>query len=142
MGHGEGPGAAGGSEKRKCHRGREDFGSTSEEEWSTGKVGVTVPDFAFPCFFSHFRTLHRVSRDTFDLVRAVPPQFDEKLPRCLSIRHGRPKLRVHVPFLSVLTIISAFDDNVFTRVLTTVPIVSSHFTSRTFPSRQRSFARR
>lgn len=47
MDHGEGPGAARGSEKRKCHRGREDIGSTSEEEWSPGKVGVTVPDFCF-----------------------------------------------------------------------------------------------
>lgn len=44
MEHGEGPGAARGSEERKCHRGREDTRTKSEEEWSTGKVGVTVPD--------------------------------------------------------------------------------------------------
>ncbi|KAK1121871.1 hypothetical protein K0M31_010181 [Melipona bicolor] len=47
MGHGEGPGAAGGSEKRKCHRGREDFGSTSEEEWSTGKTSRALGDVLF-----------------------------------------------------------------------------------------------
>lgn len=116
MGHGEGPGAAGGSEKRKCHRGREDFGSTSEEEWSTGKVGVTVPDFAFPRFFSHFRTLHRVSRDTLGLVRAVPARFHEKLPRCLSIRHGATRVTCPRSFrIGAYDHLSALDDNVFTR---------------------------
>lgn len=60
MDHGEGSGAARGSEKRKCHRGREDFGSTSEEEWSTGKVGVTVSRLCFSPFLFPFS--HPISR--------------------------------------------------------------------------------
>lgn len=91
MDHGEGSGAAGGSEKRKCHRGREDFGSTSEEEWSTGKVGVTVADFAFPRFFSRFLIVHSVSCDSSDRVRIVSPALYEKSPRCLSVR---PEIKV------------------------------------------------
>ncbi|OAD62385.1 hypothetical protein WN48_07062 [Eufriesea mexicana] len=47
MDHGEGSGAAGGSKKRKCHRGREDFGSTSEEEWSTSKTSRALGDVLF-----------------------------------------------------------------------------------------------
>lgn len=78
MDHGEGPGAAGGSEKRKCHRGREDFGSTSEEEWSTGKVGVTIADFAFSRFFSRFRILRGVSHNSFAFVRVILIRLWEK----------------------------------------------------------------
>lgn len=42
MDHGQGSGAARGSEERQRHRGREDPRSASQKEWSTGKVGVTV----------------------------------------------------------------------------------------------------
>jgi len=41
MDHGQGPGAARGSKKWQRHRGREDPRPASQEEWSTGKVGVT-----------------------------------------------------------------------------------------------------
>jgi len=42
MDYGQGSGAARGSEERQRHRGREDPRPASQEEWSTGKVGVTV----------------------------------------------------------------------------------------------------
>lgn len=61
MDHGQGPGAARGSKERQRHRGREDPRPASQEEWSTGKVGVTIarPDYfclavAFPRYRGHF----------------------------------------------------------------------------------------
>lgn len=85
MDHGEGPGAARGSEKRKCHRGREDLGSTSEEEWSTGKVGVTVKQtllfllsavvspfpFAFNRPYAHRETRSFASRSFANRTRCL-----------------------------------------------------------------------
>lgn len=93
MDHGEGSGAARGSEKRKCHRGREDFGSTSEEEWSTDKVGVTVLDFGFPRFFQRSRTLFHLSHVPVRPRADRYPRSPTKRTRSLSMR---PKIVVYL----------------------------------------------
>lgn len=71
MDHGQGPRAARGSEKRQRHRSREDSRPACQEEWSTGKVGVTAkhafwhfcsspPFLYYPKSFSRFQFFARV----------------------------------------------------------------------------------
>lgn len=59
MDYGQGSGAARGSEERERHRGGEDPRPASQEEWSTGKVGVTVAaeldTFSLAAAFPHYR---------------------------------------------------------------------------------------
>lgn len=75
MDHGQGSGAARSSEERQRHRGREDFGPASQEEWSIGKVGVTATStFArrrlSPLTRDHFR-VHDYPRRSRHLDRST-----------------------------------------------------------------------
>lgn len=71
MDHGQGPGAARGGEERQRHRGREDPRPASQEEWSTGKVGVTV---ARPGYFWPSPSPFRRYRGHF-LISPAPGSF-------------------------------------------------------------------
>lgn len=109
MDHGQGPGAARGSKERQRHRGREDPRPASQEEWSTGKVGVTVARLdnsclavAFPRYRGHFlipssrpsgarpfddltTDVSRVRRHGHDVASRIPLSNRHRMP--CSFRH-------------------------------------------------------